>query len=492
MKKYFVSIVLILVLFFMTSCNSGRDYFNEDYYPFDENTESYLDITENPFVAVSEKPSSFFSLDTSTAGYANIRRMINTGVTIPENAVKIEQMINYFSYDYEAPTNDIFNISAQIIDTPWNDETKLVTIGVKAVEIDLTNKKPSNIVLLLDVSGSMADPNKLPLLQSAFKMFVETLDDNDIISVVTYASGDRVLLEGVRGYEKAKIMAAIEDLQAFGSTAGSKGLKTAYSIAKKYFIPNGNNRVIIGTDGDFNVGISSVEDLKAFISEKRDEEKIYLSVLGFGYGNLKDNKLETLATSGNGTYAYIDSVMEAKKVLIEEMGGTLNIVSKDTKTKVTFNPKYVESYRLIGYENKKLTEDEYNNIKTDAGEIGAGHRATAVYEVKLNTNEDIESTIGTDWFNVEISFKDPETNEAKVIKKGFDNLATLSKNSEDIIFISAIVEFGLILRDSKYKENANIDNVINRVKDLNCIKEDDYKNEFHKLLIEYRAKYRNY
>src|SRR5690606_194249 len=313
------------------------------------------------------------------------RRKINNGVTnIPQGAVKIEEMVNYFSYDYEAPTDAALKVSAGMVDAPWNTNNKLVTIGVKAKEIDLTNKKPSNIVLLLDVSGSMVHETKLPLLQSAFKLFVESLDDNDVISIVTYASRDEVLLNGASGFEKTKIMAVIEDLEAGGSTAGAKGIQTAYEIAKENFIPNGHNRIIIGTDGDFNVGISSFSQLKSFISEKRDEEKIYLSVLGFGYGNLKDDNLETLANSGNGTYAYIDTITEARKVLVEEMGGTLNIVSKDTKTQVTFNPKYIKEYRLIGYENKMLSKQEYEDDKTDAGEIGAGHTTTAVYEVVLN------------------------------------------------------------------------------------------------------------
>lgn len=488
MKKIVWSLIAVLILFFLTSCGVPDSNFDKGFLEHESyNDESYLEINENPFVDVLKNPSSYFSLDNSTAGYANLRRMINSEVSyINPNAVKIEEMINYFTYDYESPTDDVLNISAGMIDTPWNEETKLVTIGVKAMEVDLTNKKPTNIVLLLDVSGSMSAPNKLPLLQSAFKLFVESLDDNDVISIVTYASGDQVLLNGARGYEKTRIMAVIEDLEAGGSTAGAKGIQTAYEIAKENFIPNGHNRVIIGTDGDFNVGISSTNELKNFISEKRDEEKIYLSVLGFGYGNLKDDKLETLANSGNGTYAYIDSITEAKKVLIEEMGGTLNIVSKDTKTKVTFNPKYVKSYRQIGYENKKLTKEEYEDESTDAGEIGAGHMATAVYEIILNTDDDIESTMDSSWFNVEISFKDPETDESKVIQKFFNDKSKLSNNSEDIYFISAVVEFGLILRDSAYKADADLNSLIARIQDMNSVKNNVYKKEFRELLLKYR------
>lgn len=489
MKKILYPLLIVSVLFFLTSC--GANSKNADY---DTNIpgleyepgDTYKEIRENPFIEVGTKPNSYFSLDTSTASYANLRRMINNRTSIPKNSVKIEEMINYFSYDYEAPTTGALSISGQIVDAPWNSENKLLSIGVKAKEIDLTEKKPSNIVLLLDVSGSMSDSNKLPLLQSAFKLFVETLDDNDTISIVTYASRDQILLHGAKGFEKTKIMAVIEDLEAGGSTAGAKGIQTAYDLAEEYFIPNGHNRVIIGTDGDFNVGISTVGALEDFISKKRDEEKVYLSVLGFGYGNLKDNKLETLANAGNGTYAYIDTITEARKVLVEEMGGTLNIVSKDTKTKVTFNPKYVKEYRLLGYENQLLTEDEYNNDNTDAGEIGAGHTTTAIYELVLNTDENVESTLENGWLNVEIAYKEPTTDESNKVSKNIDNTSILSNDSEDIIFISAVAEFGLILRESPHKANADLDSLIARIQDLNCVEEDVYKKEFNELLLKYR------
>lgn len=493
MKKLIYPVLIFLGFLILIGCDAdGMKDRGPNYAPTDDfdSGDVYKELSENPFYKVLEKPNSYFSLDNSTAGYANLRRMINNEVvSIPKNAVKIEEMVNYFSYEYDAPVEDALSISGSISNAPWNPNNKLLTIGVKARELDLTNKKPSNIVLLLDVSGSMHQPNKLPLLQSAFKLFVETLDENDTISIVTYASGDRVLLNGAKGFEKPKIMAVIEDLQAGGSTAGAKGINTAYEIAKNNFIPDGHNRVIIGTDGDFNVGISSMNALKDFISEKRDEEKIYLSVLGFGYGNLKDNNLETLANSGNGTYAYIDSITEAKKVLVEEMGGNLNIVSKDTKTQVTFNPIYIKEYRLIGYENQMLTEDEYKDERTDAGEIGAGHTTTAVYEIVLNDDENIESTLGNDWLEVEISYKDPDTEleESKKISKLINNTSVLSKSSEDQIFISSVVEFGLILRDSEYKADANLDKLIERIQDLNSVKNDAYKQEFLDLLFKYRS-----
>jgi Ca-activated chloride channel family protein len=480
--------MIVGCLFAFVGCGSYDSDPNASYDMRESLGDEYLEITENPFLSAEEHPDSYFSMDTSTASYANLRRMINQEVSeIPKNSVKIEEMVNYFSYDYTAPTGDnALKISAQITDAPWNSANKLLTIGVKAKEIDLENKKPSNIVLLLDVSGSMAQANKLPLLQSAFKLFVETLDKNDTISIVTYASSDKVLLNGAKGFEKTRIMGVIEDLSASGSTAGAKGIQTAYMIAKENFIPNGHNRVIIGTDGDFNVGISSNEALKQFISEKRDEEKIYLSILGFGYGNYKDSKLETLANAGNGTHAYIDSITEARKVLVEEIGGNLNIVSKDTKVKVTFNSNYIEQYRLLGYENQMLTEDQYNDEKTDAGEIGAGHTTTAVYEIVLNEEPKLDEI--EPWVDVQISFKDPETDESKVIDASFDNSSVLSNNNEDIIFISGVVEFGLILRNSEYKADANLDGIISRLDKLNCVKDDVYKKEF----LELVKKYKNY
>lgn len=489
MKKILYPILTLIFVLVLSGCSMAKDMSYDDSLGpnLNETGDSYLEIRENPFIESSKNANSYFSMDTSTASYANLRRMINNKVTaIPKNSVKIEEMINYFSYDLEAPTTDVLKISAQITATPWNGQNKLLTIGVKAKEIDMTNKKPSNIVLLLDTSGSMMAENKLPLLQSAFKLFVENLDANDTISIVTYANSDKVLLSGAKGFEKNKIMAVIEDMQAGGTTAGSKGIQTAYEIAKANFIPNGHNRVIIGTDGDFNVGISTTEGLQEFISKKRDEEKIYLSVLGFGYGNLQDDNLETLAASGNGTYAYIDSITEARKVLVDEIGGTLNIVSKDTKVKVEFNPRYVKEYRLIGYENQMLTEEQYNNQKTDAGEIGSGHTTTAIYEIVLNTDDTVEDTIGA-WLAVDISFKDPDTDNERIISAGFDDKTVLSKDNEDVLFISAVAEFGLLLRDSQYKASANIDRIISRIQDLDCVENDALKKEFLELVKAYKA-----
>lgn len=484
MKKYYILIILFfsVILLFGCAANYSGDLSQNDaqYYKAvpNENNESYLEITENDFISVLDDPVSTFSLDTSTAGYTNIRRMIRGHSVIPKNSVKLEEMINYFKYDYEEPVNDeALHTQAEMMECPWNPEHKIFSIGIKAKEIENTGTKVNNLVFLLDVSGSMAAANKLPLMQTAFKMFSETLGPNDIVSIVTYASSDRVVLEGTTGIDKKLIVNAIEDLSAGGSTAGAAGINTAYQIAQKYFVEGGNNRVLLGTDGDFNVGISSPEDLKDFISEKRNQG-IYLSIYGFGYGNLKDDRLETLASNGDAEYSYIDDVTEARKALVEDIGGTLNIVAKDTKTQVTFNPKYISEYRLLGYENKLLTDEEFDDENADAGEIGAGHVVTAVYEVVMNSQPGIETTLGTDYVKVAIRYKDPDTAENKEIISLFNGSTERNEPTEDLIFISCVIEFGLLLRNSEYKHNASYAAIISRLNELDSVQSDPYRKEF--------------
>lgn len=457
------------------------------YRPSGNPGEEYKEITENDFVSTTEDPIATFSLDTSTAGYANLRRLINNNNSIHKNQVKLEEMVNYFSYDYEAPSDDeALTISSEIMDCPWDLDHKLLTIGVKAKPV-VNPQTKNNIVLLLDVSGSMASPNKLPLMQEAFKLFVETLDGDDVVSIVTYASSNRIALEGASGADKKLIINVIEDLMAGGSTAGSKGIQTAYQLASKYFIEDGNNRVILGTDGDFNVGISSTSALKNFIAEKR-QTGVYLSVLGFGYGNLKDDKLSTLAQAGNGNHAYIDSITEAKKVLVEEIGGTLNIVAKDVKSQVTFNPRYVKEYRLLGYENKLITDEQFEDENTDAGEIGAGHTTTAVFEIVLNDDEQVESTLGEHWAKTVIRYKDPATDQSREITKLIDDSSERETPSENMLFISGVIETGLILRNSPYKGASSYDAVLDRLKDLECVAMDEYKAEFVALVQKLRSR----
>ncbi|HHZ18880.1 MAG TPA: DUF3520 domain-containing protein [Acholeplasmataceae bacterium] len=487
MKKALCFFAFVCFLFVFVGCDGpggdNKNYY--DYYSLAPEGEQYLEIKENEFIDTSVKNTSAFALDTSTAGYANIRRMINAGVTIPKNAVKIEEMVNYFRYDYLAPNaGEGLAISAEIMNCPWNATNKLLTIGVKAEELEIVTPRKNNLVFLLDISGSMSTYNKLPLMQEAFKLFVETLDDDDTVSIVTYASGVDVRLNGAKGFEKFLISNIIEDLQAAGSTHGSKALELAYEVAAENFIEGGNNRIILGTDGDFNVGITNNEQLKEFIKEKR-ESGIYISVLGFGDGNLRDDKLEIITQNGNGKYSYIDSINEARKVLVEEIGGTLNVVAKDAKAQVTFNPRYVSQYRLIGYENKLLTDEEFKDEKTDAGEIGAGHVATAVYEITLNENEDIESVLGDDWLQVAVRFKSPDDGTAKEVTLSVNENHINAVPSEDILFISGVVEFGLLLHESAYKGNASYQAIIERLSGLDCVENDDYKSEFLDLVKKY-------
>lgn len=334
--------------------NSSRDYISS------LKGNEYNEITENEALLVSENPKSTFSMDINTAAYSNIRRYIKSGLTINKNQVRIEEMVNYFKYDYPQPEeNEPLSISTTIAPCPWNDQARLLTVGLRSEDVDFSSIN-NNLVFLLDISGSMNSEDKLGLMQSAFSLLVENLNDNDTVSIVTYAGSDKVILEGAKGIEKMSIQNKIEDLAAGGSTAGANGIITAYALAEQYFIEGGNNRVILATDGDFNVGTSSQAGLEELISQKKDSG-VNLTVLGFGYGNLKDNKLETLANCGNGNYAYIDNIMEARKVLVEEIGGTLRTVAKDVKTQVEFNPAKVYSYRLLGYENKLLTNEDWEN-----------------------------------------------------------------------------------------------------------------------------------
>lgn len=437
------------------------------------NTEEYSAITENSFKSTAAEPLSTFSADVDTASYSNLRRMIRDGTTIPSDAVRIEEMINYFHYDYPEPQpNEPFSVTTEIADCPWNSDTKLMMVGMKAQDIDMQQRKPMNLVFLIDVSGSMYDADKLPLVQKAFSMLTDELTENDRVSIVTYASNDRVELEGVSGDDKIAIRTAIEGLQAGGATAGADGINTAYDIAKKYFIKNGNNRVILATDGDLNVGISSEADLKKLI-EKHRKKDIFLSVLGFGTGNIKDNKMETLADNGNGCYAYIDSETEAKRVLVEEMGGTLVTVAKDVKFQVEFNPAYIKGYRLIGYENRTLAAEDFADDTKDAGEIGAGHTVTALYEIAMLdsamdfSSADLKYSDGNagsqngEYCTVSVRYKKPDEDESKLLAYPVTEAHISQNMSDDFRFASAVAAFGMLLRDSSYLGNANKELVLN-------------------------------
>lgn len=462
--------------------------------PQDWNTEEYSALEEAGFKAVANDPLSTFSADVDTASYSNVRRMIEQGYTmeaIPTGAVRIEEMLNYFNYDYKLPKKDEpFGVTAVIGDGPWNEEAKLLQIGLKTQEIDFSEAPDSNLVFLLDVSGSMYADDKLPLLQKSFSMLVEELGGKDTVSIVTYAGSDRVVLEGERGDNKTEIIAALNALKADGGTNGAAGIETAYALAEKYFIEDGNNRVILATDGDLNVGVSSESDLKELVTKKR-ESGVYLSVLGFGTGNIKDNKMETLADHGNGNYAYIDSVGEAKKVLVEQMGATLVTVAKDVKLQVEFNPAYVKGYRLLGYENRALATEDFDDDRKDAGEIGAGHMVTALYEiVPVDSGQEIaetelkyqddKKTAGIEngeWLNLKIRYKEPDADESILKEYPVTQEDYTDKPSEDFYFAAAVAEFGLMLRDSEYKGDASFENVRALLKKVDT-DEDDYKDEF--------------
>lgn len=478
--KHLLSVFILTLASLLILCSCSPSSLSDHYYNsvisesdsgFSPNYQ-YDGISENDFVSTAEETSSYFSLDRNTASYSLMRREINQGLTTNANSVRLEEYVNYFNYNYARPSGeDALALSGSVFDCPWNEENKLFTIGIAAEEISFASDIQNNIIFLIDISGSMFGEDRLGLIQQAFTMLLDNLGDNDYVSIVTYASNCRVALSGARGTEKTKIANVLQDLSASGTTNGSGGIQLAYAEAEKYFIQGGNNRVILATDGDFNVGISDKNQLKNFISEKR-QSGIYLTVLGVGMFNTNDSIMKTLAESGNGNYAYLDSVAEARKVLVEELNGTFNVVAKDAKAGVIFNPETVEKYRLIGYESKMISQDEFYDENKDAGEIGSGHTVTAVYEIKIKDNA--AGNIAT----VEIKYKHPESNENKNITETFTTYDYSANPDEDCIFIGCVVEYGLLLRNSEFKGNADFENVISRLSQLSCVREDPFKAEF--------------
>ncbi len=487
MKKIMTCLVVIMTIFVLVGCSKNDGYdvnFKPSYSPnpsdaFIPTGESYNEIVENPFVNTTYEKNSYFSMDSFTAAYSNLRRYIKNGMSLPADIIKTDELINYFSYDLEEPVDgETFSISAEMGKTPWNENTSLITIGVKTKTEKLATSKGNNIVFLIDTSGSMSADNKLPLVKEAMCMLVDTLSETDCISIVTYASGVKTVLDGGYIDNKTAIKNQINSLESRGSTNGEGGIELAYQICQKHFIPGGNNRVIIASDGDFNVGKSSQTDVEGLIKEKLNTG-IYLTALGFGMGNYKDTTMETLAKNGNGGYAYIDSIQEAKKVLVDEIDKTLVTVAKDVKNMVSFNSEYVASYRLIGYENKLLTEDDFNDEKKDAGEVGSGHTTIVCYEVVLKEKEYESNAL----FDVKINYKDPITNESKTTEKSFSGM-NVNHQSENFYFVSALVEFSLSLRNSPYKENATYQHTLETL-DAYCgnfLKNDEYKQEFYNLV----------
>lgn len=467
----------------------------QDYVEQEANTEEYDGVTENIFKDVVKDPLSTFSIDVDEASYTNVRRFINNGQQPPKDAVRIEEMINYFDYDYTQPSAEHpFNIITEISTAPWNEKHKLVHIGLQGKSIPTENLPSSNLVFLIDVSGSMSDVNKLPLLKSSFKMLVNELRPQDYVSIVVYAGAAGVVLEPTSGKDKEKIISSLDNLQAGGSTAGGAGIQLAYNLAEKHFKKEGNNRVILATDGDFNVGESSNESMEKLIEQKR-KSGVFLTVLGFGMGNYKDSKMEILADKGNGNYAYIDNITEAKKVLVNEFGGTLFTIAKDVKLQVEFNPAKVAAYRLVGYENRMLKSEDFNNDKKDAGELGSGHTVTALYEV-------IPVGVKSDFFNVDqlkyqktdvtkvaessdelmtvkFRYKQPDGDVSKLIVHPMkDKQISLSNTSDNFRWSAAVAAFGMLLRESEYANHYSYEKVVQLAQSARGKDEEGYRVEF--------------
>lgn len=462
-----------------------------EYNNISENNEEYNYISENGYTAVSSAPLSTFSADVDTASYANIRRMIDSGADIPPDAVRIEEMINYFDYNYDDPADgEPFSVYTELSDCPWNKDTQLFMVGISTESFDtvLDDRPAMNLVFLIDVSGSMYDESKLPLVQQSFSLLTDDLTAADRVSIVTYAGSDKVVLEGADGNDRKKILSAIEGLEAGGSTAGAAGINTAYEIAEKYFIDGGNNRIILATDGDLNVGISSEADLTRLIEEKR-ESGVFLSVLGFGSGNYKDNRLEALADHGNGNYSYIDTLKEAEKVLVDEMSGTLFTAAKDVKFQLEFNPANVKGYRLIGYENRIMAAEDFNDDTKDAGEIGAGHSVTALYEIvpsdspmelgesTLKYAEAGEGAASGEMLTVSIRYKEPDGDTSRLLEYPVEKSLYSEKMSENLNFASCVAQFGMLLRNSQYIGDITYGDVSRQLSEYDY-SDDEYKDEF--------------
>ncbi|OGR60449.1 MAG: hypothetical protein A2X36_15915 [Elusimicrobia bacterium GWA2_69_24] len=430
------------------------------------NTEGYSPLPENPFRKVTDHPLSTFSIDVDAASYANIRRFLNSSKMPPKDAVRIEEMINYFHYDYPQPEGKRpFSINTELAECPWQPGHKLALVGLQGKAIPKLDLPPSNLVFLVDTSGSMSSANKLELLKKALLLLVGQLRDEDRISIVAYAGAAGLVLPSTPGSDKSAIRAALEKLEAGGSTAGGAGIALAYQVAAEYFMKSGNNRVILATDGDFNVGLSSDGDLVRLIEEKR-KQGVFLTVLGFGEGNYQDAKMEKLADQGNGNYAYIDSILEAEKVLVREMGGTLFTIAKDVKLQLEFNPSRVQAYRLIGYENRVLAAEDFNDDKKDAGELGSGHTVTALYElIPVGAKADLGSVDGLKYqkpaapapghdaelLTVKFRYKDPDSERSQLITETLkDGDRPLSAASENFRWAAAAAGFGMLLRGSQH------------------------------------------
>jgi Ca-activated chloride channel family protein len=474
----------------------NRGFFDDKSY----NTEDYDGIVENRFLSTTENALSTFSIDVDAASYSNVRRFLQMGQMPPAGAVRIEEMINYFHYDYPQPAKeDPFSINTEMANCPWNAAHKLVLIGLQGKKIPVENLPASNIVFLIDVSGSMMEENKLPLVKTSMKLLVDQLREQDKVSLVVYAGNAGLVLPPTSGADKSTIKDAIDKLEAGGSTAGGQGLQLAYKTAKENFLKEGNNRVILCTDGDFNVGASSDDELVRMIEEER-KSGVFLTVLGYGMGNYKDNKMEKLADKGNGNHAYIDGLNEARKVLVNEFGGTLFTIAKDVKLQVEFNPAKVQAYRLIGYENRLLNKEDFNNDKKDAGELGSGHTVTALYElIPVGIKNEFAETVdklkyqrqpavsnvgeGNELMTIKFRYKKPDGDISKLIEHPVqESLFLLDAASANFRFAAAVAEFGMLLRNSEFKQSSSYNNAWQMAKDALGKDEEGYRSEFLKLL----------
>lgn len=460
------------------------------------NTEEYDAINETGFQSPFHNPLSTFSIDVDAASYSNIRRFITQGSTPPKDAVRIEEMINYFDYDYPQPTdNTPFSVITELGTAPWNPKHKLLHIGLQGIKMAATDLPASNLVFLIDVSGSMEDPSKLPLLKSSFRLLIEQLRPQDHIAIVVYAGAAGLVLPPTPGNEKMKILEALDKLQAGGSTAGGEGIQLAYATARKHFREGGNNRVILATDGDFNVGVSDNSSMQRLIEEKR-KDGIFLTVLGFGMGNYKDSKMEILADKGNGNYAYIDNISEARKVLVKEFGSTLFTIAKDVKLQLEFNPAKVKGYRLIGYENRMLRSEDFKDDKKDAGELGSGHTVTALYEIipagvdtdfpipdklKYQNSKTKNSSNSNELVTVKLRYKKPTEDKSQEISFAVKDQSG-QQQSENFRWSAAVAEFGMLLRKSDYAQQSSIQQVLSLANGSMGKDEDGYRKEFIQLV----------
>ena len=469
------------------------------------NTENYARIEESRFLTVAANPLSTFSIDVDAASYTNVRRFLTSGQRPPRDAVRIEELLNYFRYRYPEPQGrDAFSISTDVAVAPWAPEHRLVRIGIKGRELSARQVPPSNLVFLLDVSGSMQSPDKLPLVKQCFRLLVEQLRPEDRVAIVVYAGAAGLVLPSTPGSDKATILSALDRLEAGGSTAGGAGLRLAYEVARRYYDGEGNNRVILATDGDLNVGESSDAAMVQLIEERRDQG-VFLTVLGFGTGNLKDSRMEQIADKGNGHYAYVDNLKEGRRVFVREFAGTLVTIAKDVKIQVEFNPARVAGYRLLGYENRALRTEDFADDRKDAGELGAGHTVTALYEVipagaplaalegmpdslkyqQVSLRPGVGST--KEWLTVQLRYKQPTGTRSRLLTHPVRVRELLSPPAEDLRFAAAVAAFGMVLRDSEHRGTATLDQVLSLARGAEGEDPNGDRAEFVRLVESARA-----